>query len=94
MYQGKNYRQGGLHIKKIAHYLVTLIVVMFVISFNTIESGGDGRSYSVKFNNETVCAYSNGRDDDKFYTISWDGEKITGTHELERDNVYKWYKLN
>lgn len=86
-----------------------------------VETGGDGRSYSIKFNNETVCAYSNGKDvtddylqsedrarqvimehfksheiefydfchligsssmtidigvdDNKFYTVSWDGEK-------------------
>ena len=113
---------------------------MFALSFSTIEVGGDGRSYSIKFNNETVCAYSNGEDvtddylqsedrarqvimerfkshevefydfchligsssmtidigvdDDKFYTVSWDGEKITGTHELERYYVYKWYDLD
>lgn len=35
-----------------------------------------------------------GVDDDKFYTVSWDGEKITGTHELERYYVYKWYNLD
>ena len=35
---------------------------MLLIILNcTIDAGGDGRSYSIKVNNETVCAFSNGK---------------------------------
>lgn len=50
-------------IKKGIKYLgVALIVILLLVRHKTIAVGGDGATYSIKFNNELVCAYSNGED--------------------------------
>lgn len=35
-----------------------------------------------------------GVDDKEFYTVGWHEKRVSGMHELDRDYVEKWYKLD
>lgn len=53
---------GVINIKRYRRDIIALIITAFIIWNHRIDAGGDGRSYSIKINNETVSAYNNGVD--------------------------------
>lgn len=48
-----------ISIKRIIRYTTLIIIFLIIVYYSTIEVGGDGKSFSIKINNETTCAYSN-----------------------------------
>lgn len=53
---------GVININRCGRNIIALLITAFIIWNHRIDAGGDGRSYSIKINNETVSAYSNGVD--------------------------------
>lgn len=94
MYSYKHKREG-IFIRKNYRYIIAIILILFVVQYCTINVGGDGRSFSVKYNNETVCAYADGVDiTEEFQSIEENARKaITKYYEGQEIEFYDFCHL-